>query len=220
MSFESEDLISRLIQFGREALSKGLIWGNSGNISHKLDNTKFLISSSGTYLGKLKEENFVVVDLESKKIEGGAKPSIETKMHTEIYRIKMDVKAVFHSQPFFTTLISCTDIEVDKNLFPESMAYIDKIGRVPYHHPGSHELVKVVSGSIKDCDVLILSNHGAICIAKNLEEALLKTETLEMLCKLIFFSRLGDIEINYLSQDIKNDFLMHLEKMSKINTHR
>jgi ribulose-5-phosphate 4-epimerase/fuculose-1-phosphate aldolase len=216
MSFEKEDLTSRLIEFGREALSKGLVWGNSGNISHRLDNKKFLISGSGAHLGKLKEENFVVVDLENKKIEGGAKPSIETKMHTEIYRIKMNVEAVFHSQPFFTTLISCTDMEVDKNLFPESMAYIDKIGRVPYHHPGSHELAIAVSEKGKECDVILLGNHGAICTAKNLEEALLKTETLEMLCKLIVFSRLRDIEINYLSQDIKNDFLRHLEKMSKI----
>jgi len=213
MKLDKKSLISRLIEFGREADDIWLVWGNSGNISHRLDDKKFIISRSGAYLGKLKEENFVVVDLENKKVEGGAKPSIETKMHTEIYRVKMDVNAVFHSQPFFTTLISCTDLEVDNRLFPESMAYIDKIGRVPYRHPGSRELAIAVSEKGQDCDVVILGNHGAICGAKSLEDVLLKTETLEMLCKLIAFSKVGDIKLNYLPQNIKDEFLRHLKEM-------
>jgi L-fuculose-phosphate aldolase len=213
MNLDKESLICRTIEFGIEVEKKGLVWGNSGNISHRLNNKKFIITGSGAYLGKLKEENFVVVDLESKKIEGDAKPSIETKMHTEIYRVKMEVNAVFHCQPFFTTLISCTDLEVNNNLFPESMAYIDKIDRVPYHHPGSRELAIAVSEKGRVCDVILLGNHGAICTARSLEDVLLKTETLEMLCKLIAFSRVGDLKLNYLPQNIKDEFLRHLKEM-------
>jgi L-fuculose-phosphate aldolase len=213
MSLEKKDLIRQMIEFSRDTEKKGLIWGNSGNISHRLDDKKFIISGSGTYLGKLTDKDFVTFNLENEEWEGEAKSSIETKMHSEIYRSRKDVNAVFHSQPFFTTLISCTDFEVDNRLFPESMAYIDKILRVSYHHPGSRELAKVVSDNIKDCDVIILSNHGAICAAKSLEDVLLKTETLEMLCKMITLSRVGEMELNYLPESVKEEFLRHLKEM-------
>jgi len=213
MSFEKEDLIRQMIEFGRDTEKKGLIWGNSGNISHRLNDRKIIISGSGAYLGKLTDKDFVTFNLVNEEWEGEAKPSIETKMHSEIYRSRKDVNAVFHSQPFFVTLISCTDFEVDNKLFPESMAYIDKIVRVPYRHPGSHELAKVVSHNIKDCDVIILSNHGAICAAKNLEDVILKTETLEMLCKMIALSNVGELELNYLPENVKEEFLRHLKEM-------
>ncbi len=213
MSLKKEDLIRQMIEFGRDTDKKGLIWGNSGNISHRLDDRKFIISGSGAYLGKLSEKDFVTFNLENEEWEGEAKPSIETRMHCEIYSSRKDVNAVFHSQPFFVTLISCTDFKVDNKLFPESMAYIDKIVRVPYHHPGSQELAKAVSENIKDCDVIILSNHGAICAAKSLDDLLLKTETLEMLCKMIALSKVGEMELNYLPENVKEEFLRHLDKM-------
>ena len=141
---------------------------------------------------------------------------METRMHTAIYKKREDVNSVFHSQSFFTTLISCTDLPVDSNLFPESMAYIGRIGRVPYHHPGSVELADAVAGKAGECDCIILSNHGAICAAGSLEDVLLKTETLEMLCRLIAFASLGKIQLNYLPQDVRDDFLKHLEDIKKI----
>lgn len=213
MSFEKEDLIRQMIEFGEEAEKKGLIWGNSGNISHRLDDRKFIISGSGAYLGKLTDKDFVIFNMQNEGWEGEAKPSIETRMHSEVYSSRIDVNAVFHSQPFFVTLISCTDFEVDNKLFPESMAYIEKIVRVRYHHPGSHELAKAVSDNIKDCDVIILSNHGAICAAKSLGDVLLKTETLEMLCKMIALSKVGEMELNYLPESVKEEFLRHLKEM-------
>lgn len=213
MTFEKEDLIRQIIEFGGETEKKGLIWGNSGNISHRLDNKNFVISGSGAYLGKLTYKDFVTFNLENEEWEGEVKPSTETRMHSEIYRLRKDFNVVFHSQPFFVTLISCTDLEVDNKLFPESMAYIDKIVRIPYHHPGSHELAKAVSDNIIDCDVIILNNHGAICAAKSLEDVLLKTETLEMLCKMIALSNVGEMELNYLPQNVKDEFLRYLKEM-------
>ncbi len=213
MNLNKEDLIKRLIEFGREAADKSLIWASSGNLSHKLDERTFIITSSGAYLEKLSEKDFVIMDMEKGKLKGEARPSIETEMHSEIYKVRENVNAVFHSQAFFTTLISCTSLEVDNKLFPESMAYIEKIGRVVYNHPGSIELAKAVSEKIKDFDAVILNNHGAICGGEDLEEVLLKTETLEFLCRLIAFSRIKDIELNFLPEKVRDEFLEHLRDM-------
>lgn len=213
MTFDKEVLIKSMVEFGKEAEKKNLIWGPSGNISQRLDDNTFLITGSGARLGNLKEEEFVVIDFKNNKVEGEVKPSIESKMHTEIYKTQKDAKVVFHSQPFFTTLISSTDLEMDTKLFPESMAYIKRVERVPYNHPGSEELARSVSEKARECDVIILSNHGAICWAESLEDVLLKTETLELLCKLITFSKVSDLNLNFLSQDLKEEFLKHLSEL-------
>jgi L-fuculose-phosphate aldolase len=213
MTSDKEVLIKSIIEFGKEVEKKNLIWGPSGNISYRMGENIFLITVSGAHLGNLNIEDFVVMDLDNKRVEGKARPSIESKMHTEIYKIQKDAKAVFHSQPFFTTLISCTEIVVDTKLFPESMAYIDRVERVRYDHPGSQELAHSVSEKAKDCDVIILSNHGAICWGHSLEDVLIKTETLELLCKLITYSRVSDLNLNFLSQDLKDEFLKHLSEL-------
>jgi L-fuculose-phosphate aldolase len=210
---DNSTLTEDIINIGREAENKGLIWANSGNISHRLDKSKFIITGSGSYLGKLSEKDFCIFDLDQGKWEGQAKPSIEIRMHSKIYEVRKDVNTVFHSQAFFTTLISCTNLEVDNKLFPESMAYIEKVGRVRYHHPGSIELADAVLKKIKDCDALILTNHGAICAGENLEKVLLKTEALEFLCRLIAISHVSDYELNFLPEEIRNDFLEHLKSM-------
>ena len=209
-------VITDLITFGRKAADKALVWANSGNISHRLDESRIIITGSGASLGELDENDFSVVHLDSEKSDGEAKPSMESRMHTAIYNTNKNVNAVFHSQAFFTTLISCTKLEVNINLFPESMAYIKKIGRVPYQHPGSIELADAVAEKAKDCDCIILSNHGAICGAESLKKVLLKTETLEMLCRLIAISNIEKIQLNYLPQEVRNDFLKHLEDIKQI----
>jgi L-fuculose-phosphate aldolase len=216
MNFGKEAVVSDLLAFGGKAVDKALVWANSGNISHRLDSEKILISGSGASLGDLAENDMVIVDMNSRKSEDGSHASMETKMHLSFYKTNRNVNAVFHSQAFFTTLISCTHLKVAINLFPESMAYIGKIGRVPYNHPGSKELADAVAQKVGKCDCIILSNHGAICAAESLEDVLLKTETLEMLCRLIAIANIEKIQLNYLPQNVRDDFINHLEEIKQI----
>jgi L-fuculose-phosphate aldolase len=140
---------------------------------------------------------------------------METMMHLALYKTHKNVNAVFHSQAFFTTLVSCTDLHVNVKLFPESMAHIGTVGRVQYHHPGSSALAEAVKQLAGECDCIILSNHGAVCGAQSLKQVLLKTETLEMLCRLIAMANIHKIELKYLPQDVRDDFLRHLEEIKK-----
>ena len=213
MNLSSEAVINDLTQFGKRTRKKGLIWANSGNVSHRMNENSFIITGAGSSLEDLNSEDFVILDLDNNILDGEREPSIETKMHSAIYNVKPDTASVFHSQAFFTTLLSCTDLEVNPNLFPESMAYLDCVFRVAYHHPGSLELATEVSDKISQCSTLILNNHGAICAGTTLSDVLLKTETLEMLCKMIVFSNVTEIKFNFLPQDLKEDFLKHLKRI-------
>jgi L-fuculose-phosphate aldolase len=208
-----ESLILEVIEFGKSAKEKELIWASSGNISCRVSDGSFIISGSGATLEDLKKEDFVLLDLNDKVLGGEKDPSIESKMHSAVYRTKSETSCVFHSQAFFTTLLSCTDFEVDPNLFPESMAYLKDIYRISYNHPGSQELADEVSHNISHCDILILNNHGALCAGSSLSEVLLKTETMEMLCKMIVIARVSDLNLNFLPKNLKDDFLKHLKQI-------
>ena len=214
MSPKVKEAIESLVDFGTEVAAKRLIWANSGNISLRLDEDSFLISVSGAHLEKLKDDDFVVLDFKEEVLQGEKSPSIESKIHSAIFKRKPDAVSVFHSQAFFTTLISCTDFEVNPDLFPESMAYLKNICRVSYNHPGSWELADEVFQKVSRCDILILNNHGALCAGSSLSDVLLKTETLEMLCKMIVISRVSELDLNFLPQDLKDDFLEHLKQIN------
>ena len=48
---------------GEYLLARGLTWGTSGNASVRLDHEAFLVTASGTDLGNLGPEDFVICSL-------------------------------------------------------------------------------------------------------------------------------------------------------------
>ncbi len=214
-SIRESRLRKAIVDAARQAYEKELVWANSGNISCRLSETEMLITASNAFLGKLNENDLIKLDFTKKEANYEKKPSIEFRIHGNIYKTRENTRAVFHSQPFFTTLVACTDMELNPNLFPESVVYLEKIRRIPYHHPGSKALANVVLEGAMNCDVLILSNHGAVCIGGSLEDVLLKTETLEILCRMAVYSRCMNVDLNFLSDDVAGSFLEHLEEIKQ-----
>ncbi len=61
---------------------------------------------------------------------------------------------------------------------------------------------------------MLLNNHGAVVWAPNLDEVLLKTETLELLCRMVVTAQAGNIHLKYLGQEKARDFIKHLRRIS------
>jgi L-fuculose-phosphate aldolase len=90
------------------------------------------------------------------------------------------------------------------------MAYIPAVVRIPYHHPGSTDLAEDVSSNLDMGEVGLLSNHGVIVAAASLEEAVLKTETMELMCRILYLARAASMKLEYLPDAVRDDFLAHL----------
>src|SRR5690606_1013797 len=73
-------------------------------------------------------------------LSGARRPSKELPLHRAVYAARPDANAVLHGAPFHATLAACSELTVPDGLFVESMYYLEKIARVPYHHPGSEAL--------------------------------------------------------------------------------
>ncbi len=199
----------KLIEYAQLSYKLGLVWGKSGNMSLRLDNNHFIITASGASLRELDESDIVKCSLASEGMEvySEKKPSMEFRMHREIYRVREDVCAILHAQPLFSTLIACSlEIELERGILPESIAYLTKIERVTYHHPGSVELAKEAAKQSIDADVLLLENHGVLCIGTSGEDVINKAETLEFLARLTITAQNSQTTLKILPKDIVDSF--------------
>lgn len=98
--------ISELIEVGRLLHSRGWLPASGGNLSAKVEENRILITASGAHKGHLTGEDFVVVDLEGKLLQGSKKPSAETLLHLMIYRNFSEVECVLHVHSVNSTLLS------------------------------------------------------------------------------------------------------------------
>ncbi len=188
---------------GRIAHQAGLVWGNNGNISARLDEDTFIISATGTHLEQLEDDDIVICRVSDADYhEGSKRPSSETPLHRAVYRARPEAGGVIHFSPFYTTLAACTALPLRVDVIPEAMAFLGSIGRVPYNYPGQEELASNVEAAIVDHPVVLMDNHGAIAFGRTLEEAVVRAETLEVLCRLHVVAQAANLELLYLGQDV------------------
>jgi len=91
---------------------------------------------------------------------------------------------VLHASPFYSTLAACSGLEVPRDWFVDAFYYLERVARVPYHHPGSRALAAAVGAAATEANVLLLENHGALVYDTTLREALAGLETLEVACRM------------------------------------
>ncbi len=172
------DDLKEFINFCHKLYDRKYIVGSGGNVSIKKE-TLIYMTPTGSILGFLKEEDIAIVDMDGNIIKG--KPTSEINMHLNLYKKRKDINAIVHTHSIYSTALSIVDKKIEL-LTPEAEIFIKEIGYVPYLKAGSIELANEVSK--RNEDVIVLKNHGIVCVGKNLTEAYLKTEVMEEIAKL------------------------------------
>ncbi len=204
-----------LIKCGRDLIENKLTWGNSGNVSVKVESDAFLISAGGTNLGSLQMEDIIRCEIDKEAYQGNGTPSMETGLHRAIYQACNKSEAIIHSQPVYSTIAACSDMPIQTDFLPEAMAYLENVVRIPYHHAGSQELAQATSEQSPNSQILILNNHGIVCWGHSLDEALLLTQTLEFCCRLSITAPSAGLNLNYLGNDTIKSFRRHLKSIGR-----
>lgn len=162
--------IAEIISVSNEIYNKGLVSGKAGNISARFGDV-VAITPTLKSLFQLNEEDIVLVNMDGEVLTKG-NPSSEVNMHLEIYKKRSDVKAIVHTHSPYATGFAFSD----KNLKRlEGFGEIKNpyLSFIEYKKPGTNELAKSACEGLGDEDVLILKNHGVICVSDNLKEAML-----------------------------------------------
>jgi L-fuculose-phosphate aldolase len=196
-----------LIDAGKVLMNRQLAWGTSGNMSTRIDDDTFLITASGTQMGALQEGDFAICECATGSAIGERKPSKELPMHLGIYQNRPDTRIILHSSPFYTTMLACSDLELHSELFIESIYYLEHVAWVEYYHPGTVELGEAVREQSQFANVIMMRNHGVIVFEDNLSDAIMRLETLEMVCRMTVEAAAAGVKLNRLPEQTVSHFL-------------
>ncbi len=155
--------------------------GSGGNVSLFLRSENLVvITPSRKPYRSMTAGDICVVDSQLKLVDGHLPPSMESSMHLAIYQNRTDIDAVVHSHQVYASVLALINQPIPA-LFDEiSLEIGPEVAIVPYALSGSGELAaNVVSRLQNGGRCYIIQNHGALCLGKNLTEAMRNAEYLE-----------------------------------------
>lgn len=164
----------------------GWVAANDGNVSVKLEDGNFLVTPTGMSKSFITPEKLVIINAKGEVLEGeeGFRPSSEIKMHLRCYEEREDVGAVVHAHPPTATGYAVAGKSLDEYSMIETVVAIGSIPLTPYGTPSTMEVPEAITPFLKEHDVMLLQNHGALAVGTDLITAYYRMETLELFAKI------------------------------------
>ena len=167
-----------IIKYSLMLNSRKLSALRSGNISVRY-NDGFLITPSGKKYSSLKIKDIVYVSLDGKFNKKKGIPSSEWQFHREIYKSKIEAKAIVHAHSTNATAISTHKRGIPPFHYMVAMAGGHDIKCANYATYGTRELSKNILKALKGRKACLISNHGQIAFEENLPKAFELAEEVE-----------------------------------------
>ncbi|MFH1281346.1 MAG: class II aldolase/adducin family protein [Candidatus Omnitrophota bacterium] len=201
ISIKDGKLKKEIIISGKKLYALHFVAGSSGNISVSLDRGRILITATGTALGNLKSRDIIKIDLHDQQDLANKRLSSEFPLHRLIHEAWPN-KAVIHCHPVLSNAYFAIYSEL-KTLTFESKIYLGDIPVIAQETPAVSKPELVVE-ALKTSSLVVLKNHGVVCVADDFKSALNLIETLEDAVKMAAVARL-----------FKKDILDNLDKVLK-----
>ncbi|MEA4884688.1 MAG: class II aldolase/adducin family protein [Clostridia bacterium] len=179
MSMRSDQMRSDLIALGQKMLASGLVTGTWGNVSCRLDDDHMLITPSGMDYDTLTHEDICLVELASSKALGMRTPSVESRLHREIYLQRPAIGWIIHSHSRFACTVASARKPIPAILDDLAQLVGGPVPIAPYALPGTQELVDSCASALGASNAVLLANHGAVCLGRTAKEAFTTCEIVE-----------------------------------------
>ena len=193
-----------VLEAAQQMSQKGFVVGTSGNVSLRFKDSEgrdlVAITPSGRNYDTMKPNDIVMVDLEGQRVEGELTPSIETMLHTGIYKARKKVNAVIHTHPIYGSVMAVAGLEIPAILDDQITQIGGEIQVAQYALSGSPEMTGNVIAALGPRNAVLLANHGAISVGRNMREAFTMCELLEKTAKIYVFA-LGLGKVNPVPTD-------------------
>jgi len=180
MGFQVEKTKERVLETAREMKKMGLVMGTWGNVSASPQPGIMVITPSGMDYEEANFNDMVMVNYHTCEIEGRRAPSVETPLHSAVYRQLPDVKAIIHTHSIYATAFAVSGKELPP--ITEDIAQLLGSG-VPvteYAPSGSEKLAQVVVNTLSSGKrAVFMANHGLIAVGNNLKTTLLSCLIIE-----------------------------------------
>lgn len=172
-------VLAQLVEAGRHVVERGLVLASGGNLSARLDDDSYLVTASGTWLNRLSDTDFSVIDSDGRVVAGSSRPSVEWKLHHRTYAARPDVRAVIHLHPQHALLVDMLGQPIRTTTLDHAY-YLGPIARIPFRPAGSEELADLASAAVTDgTNVVVMAHHGSSALGDTVEMALRRALNLE-----------------------------------------
>lgn len=194
-----------IVEVGRRLWTRGFVASNDGNISVRIAPDRLLMTPASVSKGFMTPDMMVITDLDGTLVSGapGRKPSSEAMMHLVAYRERPDVGAVVHAHPPLSTGFAVAGIPLDRAVLAEVVTTLGSIPIADYGTPSTPELAAAVAPYVKVHDGLLLANHGALALGRDLFAAYYKMETIEHFARISLVARMLGRERLLSSQEVE-----------------
>jgi methylthioribulose-1-phosphate dehydratase len=176
-----------LVEAGQRMDARGWVPGSAGNLSARIDDETIAITRSGVHKGRLKVSDIIEVGLDGAAREQGQKPSAETLLHCQLYRLFPPVGAVLHGHSVAATVlsmagaISFSQYEILK-AFGFSTHELDVDLPVFENDQDIARLAKVLEPELLEGPIgYVIRGHGVYAWGTSVEHAFWRLEALEFL---------------------------------------
>jgi len=186
-----DQLRADICEVGRRLWYRGFVASNDGNISVRVAPDRLLMTPTNVSKGFMTPDMMVITDLNGTLVSGapGRKPSSEILMHLVAYQERPDVGSVVHAHPPLSTGFAVAGMPLDRAVLAEVVTTLGSIPIADYGTPSTTELADAVRPYVKAHDGLLLANHGALALGKDLFSAYYKMETIEHFAKISLVAR-------------------------------
>ena len=177
-----------ICEVGRRLYLLGFVAATAGNISTRIGDDRVLCTPTGVSKGFMTEEMLAVCDLEGNQLDGDLEISSEILMHLEIYKVRHDVDAVVHAHPPTATGFAAAGLDLAAWVLPEVIVGIGAIPLAPYGTPGGAEIFEPMRSLVEKHDAVLLANHGAVALGRDVMDAHFKMEMVEHYARIAIVS--------------------------------
>src|SRR5580704_14882458 len=210
MNVNEHKIKQEICEIGRRLYAKGFAAANDGNITYRLNEREILCTPTMVSKGFLKPDDICKVDYEGKQLAGTKKRTSEVLLHLSVYKTRPDVNAVVHCHPPHATAFAVAREPIPKCVLPEVEVFLGEVPMALYETPGTQKFADTIVPYVKDCNTIILANHGTVTFGPTLENAYFNTEIIDAYCRILILARqLG--QVNYFT-DTQARELLDLKK--------
>jgi L-fuculose-phosphate aldolase len=164
----------------------GINQGTSGNVSQRTPDG-YLLTASGVDYEHMQPEQVVEMDLDA-GYRGNWLPSSEWRMHQDLFRARPDAGAIIHTHSIYATALSCLRRDIPAFHYMIGVCGGATLRCSDYATFGTQALSEAMLAAIADRNACLLANHGMICYAADLDDALKLAVEVETLCRQYFIA--------------------------------
>lgn len=189
MAQSEKELKELICEIGRRVYNKGFAAANDGNITIRLNEKEILCTPTMISKGYMTPDDICKVDYNGNQISGKRKRTSEVLLHLVVYKLRPDVNGVVHCHPPHATAFCVAHEPIPKCILPEVEVFLGEVPMAVYETPGDQRFAETIAPYVKDCNTVLLANHGTITFGPDLMNAYWNTEIIDAYCNILILSK-------------------------------